>query len=328
MKLQLLAAELKKILQLVETPGNFNILYAAVEKKGVLKSTDAGDSWFLSSIGIDDFTGRFELAVSPSNPNKVFAACEGNPRSKLFVSSDAGNSWISIPEDGIEPDWLSAQGWYDNTIVVNPYNENIIYVGGVSLFQMELTSNNKRKTTSLTTGSVHVDHHNLVIIPGSNNSFRILDANDGGVAISSNGASNWQQPIMGLNTTQFYGVDKMPGSDAYIGGMQDNGTWRSDINPNSASNWNFEIGGDGYETSWNFDDPQKMIGAYQYNGIQRSLDGGITFNDAVNGLKDIDDNSAPFITKIAKSNKATDLLFAIGKQGVWKSTDFGGEWKI
>ena len=38
----------------------------------------------------------------------------------------------------------------------------------------------------------------------------------------------------------------------------------------------FRIGGDGYETSWHFDDPLKLIGGYQYNGLQRSLDGGAT----------------------------------------------------
>ena len=50
---------------------------------------------------------------------------------------------------------------------------------------------------------------------------------------------NWTKPTDGLNTTQFYGVDKMPGGSAYIGGMQDNGTWRSPENITSSSNWNF-----------------------------------------------------------------------------------------
>ena len=32
----------KKVLQIIETPGNFNVLYAGVDEKGILKSTDAG----------------------------------------------------------------------------------------------------------------------------------------------------------------------------------------------------------------------------------------------------------------------------------------------
>ena len=76
------------------------------------------------------------------------------------------------------------QGWYDNTIAAHPYNENIVYVGGVRLYQINLLPSNKRITTALSTGPVHVDHHNLVIIKGRGNSFRILNANDGGIGVS------------------------------------------------------------------------------------------------------------------------------------------------
>ena len=34
-------------------------------------------------------------------------------------------------------------------------------------------------------------------------------------------------------TTQFYGVDKRPGASAYFGGMQDNGTWFSTLDPDA-----------------------------------------------------------------------------------------------
>ena len=57
--------------------------------------------------------------------------------------------------------------------------------------------------------------------------FRILNANDGGVAVSPDGGVNWQQRA-NLGTTQFYGVDKKPGENAYLGGTQDNGTWISE----------------------------------------------------------------------------------------------------
>ena len=220
----------KKVLQIVETPGNFNILYAGVDEKGILKSTDAGETWFKSSNGIQDSSGRFEIAISPTNPNKIYAAAEGSPTTNLFVSTDAGQNWVKTAENGTEPNWLSSQGWYDNTITVHPTDENIVYVGGVYLFQINLLPGNQRTTTPLETGPVHVDHHNLVIIPGTEGNFRILNANDGGIGLSSSGARNWSKPTDGLNTTQFYGVDKMPGGSAYVGGMQDNGTWRSPEN--------------------------------------------------------------------------------------------------
>ena len=38
--------------------------------------------------------------------------------------------------------------------------------------------------------------------------------------------------------------------------------------------------------------------------------------------------NAPFITKIGKTNLEPDLLFAVGKHGVWKSSNFGLSWKL
>ncbi len=318
----------KKVLQIIESPVNFKILFGAVDQKGIIKSTDAGETWKYSSSGIDDSSGRFEIAISSVNPNKIFAASEGNPNSNLYVSTDAGNSWQKTIEDGTESNWLSAQGWYDNTIIAHPYNENIVFVGGVRLYKIQLLASNKRLTTALVTGNVHVDNHNLVIIKREGKSFKILNANDGGLGFASDSSANWSKPTDGLNTTEFYGVDKMPGGSAYIGGMQDNGTWRSPENPNSTSPWIFQIGGDGYETSWHFDDPAKIIGGSQYNGLERSTDGGFTFSSATSGLSDVGSGSAPFITKIAKTNLEPDLLFAVGKQGVWKSTNFGESWKL
>lgn len=320
------SGRVKKVLQIIADPADFNIMYAGVDDKGVLKSTDAGDTWFNSSNGINDKSGRFELAIFPGNTNRVYAASEGSSFSNLFVSTDAGATWAQTTENGSEPDWLGSQGWYDNTIVAHPTNENIVYVGGVYLFKIQLLANNKRNTTDLSTGPVHVDHHNLVILEEADGGFRILNANDGGLGLSGNGDVNWTKPTDGLITTQFYGVDKKPGASAYVGGMQDNGTWRSPENSEANSNWEYQIGGDGYETSWHFDDPLKIIGGYQFNGLTRSTDGGNNWQSATSGLSDEGSGSAPFITKIAKSNLEPDLLFAVGVSGVWKSTNFGASW--
>ena len=92
--------QVKKVLQIIETQGNFNVLYAGVDEKGILKSTNAGETWFKSSNGIQDTSGRFEIAISPTNPNKIFAAAEGSPSSNLFVSTDAGQNWIRTVENG------------------------------------------------------------------------------------------------------------------------------------------------------------------------------------------------------------------------------------
>jgi Sortilin, neurotensin receptor 3, len=317
----------KKVQQVIADPTNFNKQYAAIDEKGILVSTDAGDTWSLSNTGITDFYGRFELAISPANTNYVYASAEGTDHSELWVSNDGGLSWNETVETSSEPNWLGAQGWYDNTIVAHPTDVNVVFVGGVQLWRIDLHSLFSRTTSYLDRGPVHVDQHFLVVLNDGPGQWRLLVSNDGGVGVTGNSEFNWMAPKDGMITTQFYGVDKAPGRSAYIGGMQDNGTWHSPDNSGTHDFWTFDIGGDGYETHWHFNDPMKIMGGYQYNGIQRSLDGGMSWSSAI-GPIDSGGGSAPFITKIASSHESPDDVYAVGSNGVWHSADFGGSWTL
>jgi photosystem II stability/assembly factor-like uncharacterized protein len=319
-----------RILQLVADPTDFDVQYATKYAAGIMKSTDAGQTWTDINNGITDLTGRFELAVSPVNTGYLFASAEGASHSELWVSWDAGATWNETVESGSEPNWLGAQGWYDNTIVCHPTDPTIVYVGGPELWKIDIASvgSTSRTTTRMASYSFpHPDHHGLAIVQDGGG-WWILGTNDGGITRTASGESGFTMPIDGMTTTQFYGVDKRPGASAYFGGMQDNGTWYSGDDPTSTTPWTFAIGGDGYETSWHFDDPLKMMGGYQYNGLQRSLDGGLSWTSATTGMSDVGSGNAPFITKIGKSAQRPDDVFAVGASGVWYSTDFGGSWNL
>lgn len=327
-----------RILQLLADPNNFDIQYATVFGAGVLKSTDRGLTWNYVNNGITDFgttvasAGRFEMAISPINSNYLFLSGSGaigtTTVSRLWHSIDGGANWVGGSETTNSSNWLGAQGWYDNTIICSPVDARVVYVGGIRLWRLTLGALGSVGYSSLqfNTGDVHVDHHGLQIVEPQGGGWYILNTNDGGVGVSSSGDTGWTAPIDGLVTTQFYGVDKRPGASAYVGGMQDNGTWRSPVGSAANDPWTFQIGGDGYETSWHFDDPDKIIGGYQYNGFLRSLDGGMTWSSAVSGLADTGGGNAPFLTKIGKSNARPNHLFAVGASGVWRSINFGGTW--
>ncbi len=320
-----------RILQLVADPTDFDVQYATVFGAGILKSTDAGQTWAYINTGITDYSGRFELAISPVNSQYLYVSAQGASHAELWVSWDGGATWSETLEAGSEPNWLGGQGWYDNTIVCHPTDARIVYVGGPELWQITLASigSTSRTTTRLASyWFPHPDHHDLKIVDDGGGGWFLLGTNDGGITRTASGATGFTMPIDGMVTTQFYGVDKRPGASAYFGGMQDNGTWFSGTDPAATSPWTFAIGGDGYETSWHFDDPQKMIGGYQYNGLTRSLDGGVTWISATSGLTDTGGGNAPFITKIGKSQARPDHIFAVGKSGVWRSTNFGGSWSL
>jgi hypothetical protein len=320
-----------RITQIIADPNDFSIQYGAVVGGGILKSIDTGQTWTEINNGITDFSGRFEIAISPANTDYLYASAEGASGAELWVSWDAGASWNQTAESGSGDNWLGAQGWYDNTIICHPTDPTTIYVGGPQLYMIVLNSvgSNSRTTYPLASYSFpHPDHHYLQIVQPSGGNWYLLGTNDGGITRTSSGVSNFTMPIEGMVTTQFYGVDKRPGASVYIGGTQDNGTWQSPENPDANSEWTHQIGGDGYETSWHFDDSQKIMGGYQFNGLQRSTDGGQTWASATNGMSDTGSGAAPFITKIGKSWKRPDHVFAVGSSGVWRSTDFGANWSL
>ncbi len=326
--------------QLVADPVDFNNLYGTVKGVGVLKSTDGGDTWVSSSEGLGS-GGRFELAVSPVDANRLYLSADNFPTSDFYVSYDGGAAWkIANESVGDAPAYMGGQGFYDNTIAAHPYDVDIAYVGGIDIWRVDITTSTRggnsipsRTTTPISDGYgqyggpyIHVDHHNITLVPldATSKSFLILNGNDGGIAYSTNKGSTWKSPNDGYNSTQFYGIDKKPGANEYIGGTQDNGSFRSapGENANAGTSYSLDWGGDGFEAAWHNLDPNKIVVSSQFNNIARSLDGGQSYESAINGI----DDEGPFVSKIAKSPSDPDLLFTVGSSGVWRSDDFAGSW--
>ena len=132
----------RRVQQLIADPNDFNVLYATLNNGGVFKSINQGSSWFASSNGLIP-DGRIELAISPANTDRIYASVEGivsGSESDLYISEDAGANWAVVLEenDGENLDFLGGQGNYDNTIAVHPYDDDIVYVGGVNLFKFTM----------------------------------------------------------------------------------------------------------------------------------------------------------------------------------------------
>lgn len=229
----------------------------------------------------------------------------------------------NLPESKISVNWGSViTKNYEIATVSDAYGQ---YDGNNSFSQTQ---------NATTVEGIHPDHHYLqTVVTGEDNEFMFIDTNDGGIYYSNVATDpgiidgSWTFAGNGYNTTQFYDVDKAPGESRYIGGSQDNGTWMSQIDDEGSATAQYKrsLGGDGFATIWHNEDPNLILGSIYNNAIYKSVNGGATFSNSVDGLLDQDDN-APFVTKISNSKVDPNVVYAVGNSGVWKSMDFGSTW--
>ena len=332
-------------------PGNFNIQYGSVRNFGLVKSIDGGVSWstIFDRANFNASHSRFETAVSSADPNTLFvsvytpnSAATVGVNTDFYVSRNKGQTFTNLKTSGsaAAANLVTGQGWYDNIIMAHPFDANVFYVGGVAVFKVSIVGGNF-VSTSIASGydaaqinnEVHVDQHGMEFILGSNQQFRILLANDGGIYSTSfntdpgNTEGDWSDIAFGKNSTQFYGATKQNGADNYLAGAQDNGTWISfGNNSNSTKSYQKIIGGDGFEVIWHYNKPGNYIGTSQnYGAVGRFINGvGALSNFSESGNSSV----APFYAKLSNADNNPDVVFAITMSGVWRSTDFAGSWNL
>ncbi len=263
----------------------------------LVKMSYASDFFFINSVKYD-----------PNNPSPAIAKTDGEKYKNIYAV------WPVLRDGAVwDPNNLPA-----SKIIIN-YD---------TAFEHKMAMRKISDWSGTGKPYVHADHHNIIIMPvdKASDSYKIFDANDGGCAVSLDDGNSWRQ-ISTYQTTQFYGADKNPNSDQYIGGMQDNGTWYSQVNPSAGSSYTEALGGDGFDVDWKYDDERSMMASIYNDEIYRSTDGGVTWNSAHDGIADAIFNS-PFITSIAKTNQDPDLIFTTGNSGVWRSDNFGETWTL
>ncbi len=261
---------------------NTRILYAAMWEHGRLpwkvisggpgsglyKSTNGGDTWERLKDGLPEEMGKMAIAVSRSNPEKVYALIESDSDKEaggLFVSTNAGKKWTRVTNDHR----LVQRAWYYIELFVDPKDENTIYV----LSAPALRSIDGGKTWETLSGT-HGDFHDLWINPDNPANFII--SNDGGSAITFNAGKSWSTQS-NMPTAQFYriNVDNQFPYRIY-GGQQDN----SSVSIASrelgsggitTASWAASAGGESAFLAFDPDDPKYVFGG-SYQGTIDVLD--------------------------------------------------------
>jgi len=224
-------------------PGNPTVVYAwmsHLERKpwtiisgaregGFYKSTDGGEHFNKISNGLpSELIGKANLAVSNANPDRIYALIEAKPGGGFYRSDDAGQTWALINSQGA----LIQRPFYYTTLGADPSNADVVYAGAEGFFK----STDAGKTfTPLRTP--HGDNHDIWINP--KDSQIMIQANDGGANVSSDGGRTWSSQ-MNQPTSEIYGiwVDNQFPYKLY-GAQQDNSTLiiSSQAEPFSTTDW-------------------------------------------------------------------------------------------
>ena len=183
----------KKVLEISENTGvnnvlldprNPDVMYASSEQRrrhvftkisggpetAIYKSTNAGETWDKLTSGLPGGDmGGIGLAISPVDPDVLYAIIEATDGGGFYRTSDRGASWQKMSDH-------SAQGQYYNEITCDPKKVDKVYsTETVS----QVTEDGGKTWRQLGNNKRHVDDHAIWIDPADTKHFLI--GSDGGI---------------------------------------------------------------------------------------------------------------------------------------------------
>lgn len=256
------------VADMIMDPSNPNKIFAAMWQhrrtpwslssggvgSGLYMTYDGGKNWkkLGAKEGLPEGNyGRIGLAISRSNPNRVYALVEAT-KNGLYKSDDGGQSWTIMNSN---PEFVSTRPFYFQEIVCDPENENRLWL----IYQMISKSEDAGKNFEVVIpyNGIHPDHHAFWIHP-TNPNF-IIDGNDGGIGITRDKGKTWLFDEK-LPVGQFYHINVDNETPYHVmGGMQDNGSWHGPAytwTNGGIKNYYWESlwGGDGFDAMADPDD--------------------------------------------------------------------------
>ncbi|MCG8412449.1 MAG: hypothetical protein MI739_14315 [Bacteroidales bacterium] len=321
-------------------PRNSNCLYAATWQRhrnvaaymgggsgsAIYKSNDGGKVWEKLTNGLPKQSmGKIGLAISPQNPDVIYAAIELDKRTGgVYKSNNRGLLWKK-QSDAV----AGATGpHYYQELYACPHNFDRLYLADA---RMQVSDDGGKTFKRMNEKWKHSDNHAIAFRKDDPN--YVLLGTDGGMYESFDCTKNWKY-ISNLPITQFYKVavdDDKPFYNIY-GGTQDNctqgGPSRTDnLNGIRNSDWEIILFADGHQPATEPGNPDIVYAEWQ--------EGNLIRYDRTTGervfIKPEPRENEPYerfnwdAPILISPHSPTRLYYA--SQRIWKSENRGDSWE-
>jgi photosystem II stability/assembly factor-like uncharacterized protein len=292
---------------------------------GIHKSTDGGETWRELTSGLpDEMTGKTGIAISPQNPDVLYATIEVANRSGGFYrSADGGESWEERNEyisGGTGPH-------YYQELFASPHAFDRVYQMDV---QMHVTNDGGENFENTRHESKHSDHHAMAF--DLSDPDYLLVGTDGGLYESLDLGKSWRF-INNMPITQYYKVAIDYDEPFYniYGGTQDNnsqgGPSRTDnVTGIRNSDWFVTMFADGHQSAVDPNNPDIIYATWQQGNLTRydRKTGEAIYIRPQAGEGEKPDRYNWDSPILLSPHDSKTLYF--GSQRLWKSEDYGDSW--
>jgi photosystem II stability/assembly factor-like uncharacterized protein len=327
------------VTDIVVDPRNADVVYAATwqhhrtvaaymgggPETRIYRSDDGGESWQELKGGLPEGNmGKIGLAVSPHNPDTVYAAIELDRRKGgVYRSTDRGASWEQRSETisgGTGPH-------YYQELYVSPHHAGRLYLVSNTT---QISYDGGKTFSSMNNEHKHGDDHAIAFRPDDPD--YLMFGSDGGIYESFDHTETWRF-VANLPVTQFYKVavdDDEPFYNIY-GGTQDNnsqgGPSRTDnVHGIRNSDWFVTLFGDGHDQATEPGNPDIVYSEWQEGNLVRydRKVGEIVYIKPQAGPEDPPERFNWDAPILISPHSPTRIYHA--SQRVWRSDDRGNSW--
>ncbi len=293
---------------------------------GLHRSKDGGETWEKLSTGLPESNmGKIGLAISPFNPDILYAAIElDRTKGGVFMSTNRGTSWEKRSDavsGGTGPH-------YYQELYASPHREGRLYLMNNIV---KISDNHGKTFESMNEKKKHIDSHAMAFKESDPD--YLLFGTDGGLYETFDLTKTWRY-ISNLPVTQYYKVavdDSEPFYNVY-GGTQDNGSHggpsrtRSEMGIRNADWW-VTLRADGHQSAIEPGNPDITYGEFQQGWLWRidQTTGETVFIQPQPGEGEPHERFNWDAPILVSPHNPTRLYFASYR--VWRSDNRGDEWK-